>query len=98
MADPKHGFFFFNSGDPWSGMAQAVWGPGLIIVILAVLNSAIANSNAGANATTRVGYSLARIGLLPQMLQRGHPQFRTPYVAGYVQALGGIWLAGGVRP
>jgi len=89
-------FIGFNGGDPWSGMAQAVWGPGLIIVILAVLNSAIANSNAGANAATRVGYSLARIGLLPQMLQRVHPQFRTPYVAVNVQAIGGIVLAVGL--
>ena len=93
MADPKHGFFFFNSGDPWSGMAQAVWGPGLIIVILAVLNSAIANSNAGANAATRVGYSLARIGLLPRVLARIHPRFRTPYWAVNVQAVGGIVVA-----
>jgi amino acid transporter len=89
-------FIGFNGGDPWSGMAQAVWGPGLIIVILAVLNSAIANSNAGANAATRVGYSLARIGLLPQSLKRVHPQFRTPYVAVNVQAVGGIILAVGL--
>jgi amino acid transporter len=89
-------FIGFNGGDPWSGMAQAVWGPGLIIVILAVLNSAIANSNAGANAATRVGYSLARIGLLPRMLQRVHPHFRTPYVAVNVQAVGGIILAVGL--
>jgi amino acid transporter len=86
-------FIGFNGGDPWSGMAQAVWGPGLIIVILAVLNSAIANSNAGANAATRVGYSLARIGLLPRTLQRIHPRHKTPYVAVNVQALGGIVLA-----
>jgi amino acid transporter len=89
-------FIGFNGGDPWSGMAQAVWGPGLIIVILAVLNSAIANSNAGANAATRVGYSLARIGLLPRMLERVHPRFRTPYVAVNVQAVGGIILAVGL--
>jgi amino acid transporter len=93
MADPKNGFIFFNSGDPWSGMAQAVWGPGLIIVILAVLNSAIANANAGANAATRVGYSLARIGLLPRALSRIHPVFHTPHVAVHVQAVGGIVLA-----
>ncbi|MDQ6709941.1 MAG: APC family permease [Candidatus Dormibacteraeota bacterium] len=86
-------FLGFNSGDPWSGMAQAVWGPGLIVVILAVLNSAIANSNAGANAATRVGYSLARIGLLPRVLARIHPRFQTPYWAVNVQALGGIVLA-----
>jgi amino acid transporter len=97
MADPKNGFVFLNGGDPWSGLAQAVWGPpGLIIVILAVLNSAIANSNAGANAATRVGFSLARIGLLPRMLQRVHPHFRTPYVAVNVQAAGGIILAVGL--
>src|SRR6267143_7184932 len=86
-------FIGFNGGDPWSGMAQAVWGPGLIIVILAVLNSAIANSNAGANAATRVGYSLARIGLLPRVLAQIHPRFKTPYWAVNVQALGGIILA-----
>jgi amino acid transporter len=93
MADPKNGFAAFNNSDPWSGMAQAVWGPGLIIVILAVLNSAIANSNAGANAATRVGYSLARIGLLPRLLARIHPRFNTPYWAVNVQAVGGIVLA-----
>ncbi|HEV2013767.1 MAG TPA: APC family permease [Candidatus Dormibacteraeota bacterium] len=93
MADPKNGFALFNNSDPWSGMAQAVWGPGLIIVILAVLNSAIANSNAGVNAATRVGYALARIGLLPRMLGRIHPRFATPYVAVNVQSAGGIVLA-----
>ncbi len=93
MADSKNGFFSFNSGDPWSGLAQAVWGPGLVIVILAVLNSAIANSNAGANAATRVGYSLARIGLLPRVLARIHPRFQTPYWAVNAQAAGGIVLA-----
>ena len=93
MADPKNGFLSLNGGDPWSGMAQNVWGPGIVIVILAVLNSAIANANAGENAATRVGYSLARIGLLPRMPQKIHPRFRTPYVEVNVQALGGIILA-----
>src|SRR5438128_2035791 len=86
-------FIGFNGGDPWSGMAQAVWGPGLIIVILAVLNSAIANSNAGGNAATRVGYALSRIGLLPRMLGRVHPKLSTPHVAVNVQAGSGIILA-----
>jgi len=86
-------FFATNNNDPWSAMAQAVWGPGLVIVILAVLNSAIANSNAGANAATRVGFSLARIGLLPRLLARIHPRFKTPYWAVNVQAIGGIVLA-----
>src|SRR5436305_1802430 len=29
-------FTTYNSGDPWSGLAQKVWGPGIILVILAV--------------------------------------------------------------
>jgi amino acid transporter len=89
-------FVTYNSGDPWSGLAQKVWGPGIIIVILAVLNSAIANSNAGVNAATRVGYALGRIGILPRAFGRVHPRFKTPYIAIHVQAIGGIILAVGL--
>jgi amino acid transporter len=89
-------FTGYNGGDPWSGLAQKVWGPGLIIVIVAVLNSAIANSNAGVNAATRVGYALGRIGLLPRVFGSIHPRFHTPYVAVHVQAIGGIILAVGL--
>ncbi len=96
MADPKNGFVTLNGGDPWSGLAQQVWGPGIVLVILAVLNSAIANSNAGVNAATRVGYALGRIGILPRAFARVHTQFKTPYVAINVQAIGGIILAVGL--
>ncbi len=89
-------FINYNGGDPWGGMAQTVWGPGIILVILAVLNSAIANSNAGVNAATRVGYALGRIGLLPRAFASVHGRFKTPYVAINVQALGGIVLAVGL--
>jgi amino acid transporter len=93
MANAKTGFDTLNSGDPWTGLANKVWGAGFIVVILAVANSAIANSNAGANAATRVGFSLARIGLLPRVLASIHPRYSTPYVAVNVQAIGGIVLA-----
>jgi amino acid transporter len=96
MADPKHGFITLNGGDPWTGMAFQVWAPLGILVILAVANSAIANSNAGANAATRVGYALARIGLLPGALARVHPEHRTPSVAVHVQAVVGAVLAVGL--
>jgi amino acid transporter len=96
MADPKHGFVTLNGGDPWTGMAFQVWAPLGILVIIAVANSAIANSNAGANAATRVGYALARIGLLPRALARVHPEHRTPSVAVHVQAVVGAVLAVGL--
>ncbi|TMF58086.1 MAG: APC family permease [Chloroflexi bacterium] len=91
-----NGFYTTSVQDPWGALAQKVWGPGLVIVILAVLNSAIANSNAGTNAATRVGYSLGRIGLLPRAFASVHPKFHTPHVAINVQAIGGIILAVGL--
>jgi len=96
MADPDHGFVKLNGGDPWTGMAFQVWAPLGILVIIAVANSAIANSNAGANAATRVGYALARIGLLPRALATVHPEYRTPVVAVHVQAVLGAVLAIGL--
>src|SRR5437899_11623057 len=92
-ADPKNGFFSFNGGDPWDGLASKVWGPFAILVLLAIINSAFANSNAGANAATRVGYALARVGILPRVLASVHPRFKTPYIAVHVQGALGIAVA-----
>jgi amino acid transporter len=92
-ADPTKGFFFFNGGDPWDGLASKVWGPFSIIVLLAIINSAFANSNAGANAATRVGYALGRVGILPRSFANVHPRFKTPYIAIHVQGALGIAVA-----
>src|SRR5207245_3067098 len=93
MADPKNGFFSFNGGDPWDGLAAKVWGPFSILVLLAIINSAFANSNAGANAATRVGYALGRVGILPRALANVHPRFKTPYIAVHTQGALGIAVA-----
>jgi amino acid transporter len=87
------GFISSNNGDPWTGMAKAVWNWGWIIVFLALVNSSIANANAGANAATRAAYAMARIGLLPRQLAAIDPRRRTPYMAIHVQAVGGVILA-----
>src|SRR3989475_2634084 len=92
-ADPKNGFFAFNGGDPWDGIASKVWGPFSILVLIAIINSAFANSNAGANAATRVGYALGRVGILPRALAQVHPRYKTPYVAVHVQGALGIAVA-----
>jgi amino acid transporter len=92
-ADPKNGFFLFNNGDPWDGLAAKVWGPFSILVLLAIINSAFANSNAGANAATRVGYALGRAGILPRAFAQVHPRFKTPYIAIHVQGALGIAVA-----
>src|ERR1700716_3054556 len=92
-ADAKNGFFAFNGGGPWDGLAAKGGGPLSILVLLAIINSAIANSNAGANAATRMGFALARVGILPRSLARVHPKFKTPYIAVHVQGALGIAVA-----
>jgi amino acid transporter len=92
-ADPTKGFFAFNGGDPWDGLASKVWGPLAILVLIAIINSAFANSNAGANAATRVGYALGRVGILPRSFANVHPRFKTPYIAIHVQGALGIAIA-----
>jgi len=92
-ADPKNGFFFLNNGDPWDGLAAKVWGPVSILVLLAIINSAFANSSAGANAASRVGFALGRVGILPRAFAQIHPRYKTPYIAVHVQGALGIVVA-----
>jgi amino acid transporter len=92
-ADPDKGFFVFNGFDPWDGMAAKVWGPFAVLVLLAIVNSAFANSSAGANAASRVGFALGRVGILPRAFAQVHPRFKTPYIAVHVQGALGIGLA-----
>jgi amino acid transporter len=87
------GFSKAGGGDPWTFMARAVWGAGWVAVFLAIANSAIANSNAGANATTRTWYAMGRIRLLPSALATVHPRHRSPHVAVAVQFVVGVAVA-----
>ncbi|HVD02778.1 MAG TPA: APC family permease [Candidatus Dormibacteraeota bacterium] len=80
---PK-GFASFNSlgsGDPWIQMAKDVWGIGWLVILLALLNSAVANTNGIANAATRVAWSLGRSRILPRQLSDTNPTRGTPTVA-----------------
>jgi amino acid transporter len=87
------GFAAFNNGDPWTGIAKLAWGAAWVLVFLAILNSAIANSNAGANATTRTWYAMGRIHLIPSAFTWVHPRWRSPYVAVIGQLIVGIGVA-----
>ena len=83
-------FAAFGGGNPWDGLARTVWGAGWVLVFLAIVNSAIANSNAGANAATRTWYAMGRIRLLPSALDHIHPHWKSPYVAVWAQFVVGI--------
>ena len=75
----------YGDGNPWQQVARDVWGTGWILVFVAIIISAVANSNAGANATTRTWYALGRNRILVSMLAKTHPRWQSPYVAVIVQ-------------
>ncbi|HEY4383509.1 MAG TPA: APC family permease [Ktedonobacteraceae bacterium] len=63
--------------NPWGTMATHVWGSFAFIVILAILNSSLGNTNAAINAGARTLYSMGRIGVLPGWLGRTN-RYRAP--------------------
>jgi amino acid transporter len=92
--DNMSGFLTANNGDPWGGMAEEVLpGIGSLLVTFAILNSSLANANAGANASTRAIFALGRSRILPAALAAVHPTYRTPVNAVHLQGILAIVLA-----
>jgi amino acid transporter len=79
--------------NPWRHLAEIFWGTGWVLIFLAIINSALANSNAGVNAASRVIYSMGRNGVLPRAFGRTHPVHKTPHVAIIAQTALGIVVA-----
>ncbi|MFJ7150165.1 APC family permease [Streptomyces sp. NPDC100445] len=73
--------FGASGGASWEGVARASYGLFWVLVFLAVINSTIANANAGANVSTRTAFAMARVRVLPRILATLHPRHRSP-VAG----------------
>ncbi len=65
----------------WVGMARSLYGVFWFFVFLAIVNSTIANANAGINVSSRTGYAMGRIGALPRFLARVHPRHHSPVAA-----------------
>ena len=87
-------FYTFNGGDPWGFMAEEVLpGIGGLLIVFAILNSSLANANAGANAATRTLFAMGRVRLLPGWFAAVHPQNRTPVNAVHFQAISAIIIA-----
>jgi len=79
--------------DPWRALGKVFWHGGWVLVFFAIINSAIANANAGVNAATRVLYAMARNGAMPAVLARTHPVHKTPHVAIIFNVVGGVVIA-----
>src|SRR5215472_3885192 len=77
------GFTHFTSSGPasWEGMARSLYGIFWFFVFLAIVNSTIANANAGVNVSSRTAYAMGRIGAFPRLLALVHPRHRSPTLA-----------------
>jgi amino acid transporter len=86
--------FATNAGPAsWLGLARASYGIFWVFVFFAIVNSTIANANAGSNVSTRMAFALGRIRLLPHFLATLHPRYRSPYAAVLIQ-----WVVGLAAP
>jgi amino acid transporter len=66
-------------------LAQHLWGPLWVLVLLALVNSTLALMVACCTASTRVAYGMARSGSLPHWLTKLHPKYKTPVNAIHLQ-------------
>ena len=91
--DKMTGFYTFNNGDPWGFMADAVLPIGGLLVVLAILNSCVANANAGATAATRSLFAMGRASLLPRWFGAVQPSYKSPVNAVHFQAVFALVIA-----
>jgi amino acid transporter len=81
---------FASNANPYYVLGHALWGAGWWLVVLAVVNCAIAVGIACANSASRVMYTMGRAGTLPASLGCIHPIHRTPTVAISVTQIAGM--------
>lgn len=86
----KFATFSTSGANSWQGLARSLYGIFWLFVFLAIVNSTIANANAGVNVASRTGYALGRVGALPYWFARVSLKNRSPYVA--VLATGALTL------
>jgi amino acid transporter len=67
-----------NVAFPVATLAQRVWGGAWVLLLFALLNSAIALSIACFNGGTRTWYAMGRSGVLPKMVGKVNPARKTP--------------------
>jgi amino acid transporter len=71
-------FATFTSTASWEGIARSLYGLFWVFVFLAIVNSTIANANAGVNVSSRTAYAMGRIGAFPRFLAIVSPKHRSP--------------------
>jgi len=89
-------FAGYNNGVPWDGLAKGASGIFYVLVIIAIVNSTIANANAGANVFTRTAYAFGRVGAFPRSLANLDAKYKSPRNALLLQLIVGLALGLGL--
>jgi amino acid transporter len=76
-----HNFTTGTGAASWEGLARSLYGLFWFFVFLAIVNSTIANANAGVNVSSRTAYAMGRINAFPRFLARVHPRHHSPVAA-----------------
>jgi amino acid transporter len=92
----------FTNSDQVYDLAERMWGNAWLLVLFATVNSALAVAIAIQNASTRVFFSMGRIGALPRWLSYVHPRWKTPWNAilglTVVTIILAMWLGSWIGP
>jgi amino acid transporter len=74
------GFAHFSAAGTasWVGLARSFYGLFWILVFLAIVNSTLANSNAGVNVSSRTAFAMGRIRAFPSLFGLVSAKHRSP--------------------
>ena len=75
------GFTTGTGAASWVGVARGLYGLFWVLVFFAIINSTLANSNAGVNVASRTAYAMGRVRAFPSAFARVSERHRSPVVA-----------------
>lgn len=78
------GFSAFTTGTgsaSWEGVARALYGLFWVLVFFAIINSTLANSNAGVNVASRTSFAMGRVRAFPSLFATVSERHRSPVAA-----------------
>ncbi len=86
------GFSTSANGVPWDGLANSVSIVFWLLVLVAIINSTLANAIAGTNVFTRTAYAFGRAGAFPASLAKLNSRRRSPQNAIILQLIMGLTI------
>ncbi len=76
----RFGGFTTTGAASWEGLARTLFGFMWFFVFLAIVNSTVANSNAGVNVASRTSYAMGRVGAFPSFFRIVNQKHHSPVV------------------